>query len=84
MQGFMKIKDISIKHIGVYELKDRHTYSEQEYDAGTGLHRTPKWITGPAVAGVLCARACRRPVPKGGRVMQIILKKFYQREKLGI
>jgi hypothetical protein len=31
-----------------------------------------------------CVRACRQPVSKGGRGMQTILKRFYQREKLGI
>jgi hypothetical protein len=36
------------------------------------------------VAGVLCVHARKRPVSKGGRGMQIILKKFYQGEKLGI
>jgi hypothetical protein len=41
-------------------------------------------IAGPVLAGVLCMRACRQSVSKGGLGMQIILKKFYQREKLGI
>jgi hypothetical protein len=34
------------------------------------------------LAGVLCVRA-RRPISKGNRGMQIILKKFYQRENWG-
>jgi hypothetical protein len=40
--------------------------------------------TGPVLAGVQRMSACRWPVSKGGRDMQIILKKFYQREKSGI
>jgi hypothetical protein len=36
------------------------------------------------LAGVLCVRAGRRPISKGSRGMQIILKKFCQKEKLGI
>jgi hypothetical protein len=42
------------------------------------------WYAGQVPAGVLCARARRRPISKGGRGMQIILKKFYQREELEI
>jgi hypothetical protein len=40
--------------------------------------------SGPLLAGVLWVRASRRPISKGGCGMQIILKKFFQREKLGI
>jgi hypothetical protein len=41
-------------------------------------------VAGRVLASVLCVTACRRPVNKGGRGMQIILKKLYLREKLGI
>jgi hypothetical protein len=41
-------------------------------------------VTGPVLASVLCVRARRRPISKGGRGMKIILKKLYRREKLGI
>jgi hypothetical protein len=41
-------------------------------------------LSGPVLAAVLCVRARREAISKGGRGMQIILKKFYQREKLGI
>jgi hypothetical protein len=37
-----------------------------------------------AGSGRSAVRARRRPISKRSRGMQIILKKFYQREKLGI
>jgi hypothetical protein len=41
-------------------------------------------MPGLVLAGVLGVHACRRPISKGSHGMQIILKKFYQMEKLGI
>jgi hypothetical protein len=38
---------------------------------------------GPVLAGVLCVRARRPPISKGGRGVQIILKKFCHRENWG-
>jgi hypothetical protein len=41
-------------------------------------------LPGPVLAGVLCVHALRWQILKDGCGMQIILKKFYQREKFGI
>jgi hypothetical protein len=38
--------------------------------------------TGPVLAGALCLRARRRPISKGGRGIQIILKKVLSEGKI--
>jgi hypothetical protein len=40
-------------------------------------------LPGLVLAAVLCVRALNRPISKGGRGKQIILKKFYQRKNWG-
>jgi hypothetical protein len=69
-----KNKTASLRH----EMSQFRARILDSYDGNLWAH------PGPGLAGVLCVRARRQTIYKGGRGTQIILTKFYKREKLAI